>query len=158
MDQRVPDEARRVARVLLIGPGQRLLLLHAAHRTDGHRFWLTPGGGLELEESFEDAVRRELREEIGLIDFQLGPWVWTRRHAYAWNGRWCDQYERFFVARTNEDEIHPIGRDDYVDSHRWWSSQELGASHQDFAPRRLPKLVAAIIVGQYPPTPIDCGV
>ena len=158
MDQRVPNEARPVARVLLIGPGQRLLLLHAPHGTDGHGFWLTPGGGLESQERFEDAVRRELREEIGLIDFQLGAWVWTRRHAYTWIGRWCDQYERFFVVTTEEEEIQPTRRDDYVDGHRWWSSQELGASTEDFAPRRLPVLVGEIINGQYPATPIDCGV
>src|SRR5213080_2405009 len=158
MDQRVPNEARPVARVLLIGPGQRLLLLHAAHGTDGHGFWLTPGGGLEPQEGFEDAVRRELREEIGLIDFHLGPWVWTRRHAFAWNGRWCDQYERFFVATTNNERIRPRSRDDYVIGHRWWRVGDLGISREDFVPRRLAALVGHIIEGRYPNEPIDCGV
>jgi 8-oxo-dGTP pyrophosphatase MutT (NUDIX family) len=158
MNQGIPEGARPVARVLLVGPGRMLLLLHAEHAADGHRFWLTPGGGLESHESFEDAARRELREEAGLTEVQVGPWVWTRRHAYSWNGLWCDQYERFFVATTAEHRINPISRDDYVIGHRWWSPRELGASGEDFVPQRLAALVGDIIKGQYPATPIDCGI
>ncbi|HEV2985835.1 MAG TPA: NUDIX domain-containing protein, partial [Vicinamibacterales bacterium] len=101
--------------------------------------------------------RRELREETGL-NVQVGPWVWTRRHVYSWNGRWRDQYERFFVGTTDDDRIRPISRDDHVIGHRWWNPEELGMSTEDFVPRRLAVLVGDIIEGQYPDGPIDCGV
>jgi hypothetical protein len=77
----VPNGARAVGRVLLIGPGDRLLLLLAQDGVEGHQWWVTPGGGLENGESFQQAACREVHEEAGL-QVQVGPWVWTRRHVY----------------------------------------------------------------------------
>ena len=157
MKDSIPDGSRPVARVLLIDPHKRLLLLQAAHASDGHKFWVTPGGGVEAGESFEEAARRELLEETGL-DLEVDHWVWTRRHVYIWNGRWCDQYERFFVARTVESRIRPQKQDGYVVSHRWWTLSEIRSSMEEFAPRRMADLIANVIGGNYPDPPIDCGV
>ena len=153
----VPAGARAVARVLVLDNQNRLLLLQAVHAADGYTFWTAPGGGLDPGESFEEAARRELLEETGL-DLPIDRWVWTRRHIFTWNGRPSDQYERFFVARTEETEIRPTKQDGHVIGYRWWTFSQILSSRDEFAPARLAELLADIIRGDYPDTPLDCGI
>jgi 8-oxo-dGTP diphosphatase len=51
-----------VAAVIFNDRGQVLLI----RQSYGHRAWDLPGGGRERRESLEEALRRELREEIGI--------------------------------------------------------------------------------------------
>ena len=156
MTDTIPTGARATARVLLLDHRDRLLLLQA-NDSSGDKWWVTPGGGLIDGESFEVAAQRELQEETGLL-LPIGRWVWTRRHIHTWQGRRCDQYERFFVARTTEDCIAPIKADSYILRHRWWSLSEIEQSREKFAPRRLALLLAPILRGEYPEAAIDCGI
>ncbi len=148
---------RSVARVLVISNENRLFLLKAADPITDRRFWMTPGGGLEGGESFEAAARRELFEETG-FSLALGPCVWTRRHMFEWRRKRIDQYERFFVAPGAEGaEPAPMDQDRHVVGHRWWSLDEILASTALFSPRWLGDLLPAILRGEYPEFPIDCG-
>jgi 8-oxo-dGTP pyrophosphatase MutT (NUDIX family) len=140
-----------------LGPEQRILLLLAHDRVRRSHWWVMPGGGLEAGESFEQAAKRELYEETGL-EPPMGPWVWTRRHAYWFEDCRFDQYERFFVAVSTDLDVWPIKQDSYVSQHRWWTLPELAAASDDFAPRRLPELFGPVARGEYPNVPIDCGV
>jgi len=77
--------------------------------------WFTPGGGLHLGESYADAARRELREEVGIDPVEIGPCVWIRRHVLPRTlTPSLDLRERFFVARgwrycDRYDGIHTRG-------------------------------------------------
>jgi hypothetical protein len=42
--------------------------------------------------------------------------------------------------------------------HRWWSSEEIAASNERFAPRRLAELLKQLLAEGPPPEPIDVGI
>jgi 8-oxo-dGTP pyrophosphatase MutT (NUDIX family) len=153
---------RRAARAVVLDDDARILLV----RFDfGDRVvWATPGGGIDEGESDEDALRRELVEEAGLDDFELGPLVWTRTHHVPLaGGRWDGQTERYYLVRTPPfvpaprltwDELRAEGMTDI----RWWTREEMAATDALFAPRRLPLLVRALVLDGAPAEPLDVGV
>jgi 8-oxo-dGTP pyrophosphatase MutT (NUDIX family) len=152
---------RRAARIVLIDPDDRVLLLLTRYRP-GVRLWITPGGGIEPGESAEEAACRELREETG-IDATPGACVWVRRHTFDWKGVTLDEHESFFVVRLAHapatTDAHLLDHErDFIREYRWWTVDEITASSDWFAPRRIADLLPTILAGDYPAAPIDCGV
>ncbi|OFW72465.1 MAG: hypothetical protein A2Y55_02760 [Actinobacteria bacterium RBG_16_68_12] len=153
---------RLATRAIVLDPCDRILLV----RFDfGDRVvWATPGGGIEEGETDERAVRRELAEEAGLEEFELGPLVWTRtHHVPLGGGRWDGQTERYYLVRTPSFEPVPLLswdelRAEGMTAIRWWTPAELGAAEELFAPRRLPLLVRELLLHGPPAEPVDVGV
>ncbi|HUG47828.1 MAG TPA: NUDIX domain-containing protein [Candidatus Limnocylindria bacterium] len=155
---------RRAARILLIDPGDRILLLAARDPADGRVVWFLPGGGIEPGESIEQAARRELLEEVGVGEpvTLAGP-VWTRHHDFSWNGRHIIQDEWFFELRLDGEldasTIHPAGAEAAVFEGACWAGlAELAEWAEIVAPRRLCELLRPVLAGQLPAEPIDAGV
>jgi 8-oxo-dGTP diphosphatase len=61
----IEPRLRPAVRVVLVDPDERVLTVRW-RLPDGRGVWGLPGGGIEPGESREDAVRRELHEEVGL--------------------------------------------------------------------------------------------
>ena len=138
---------RPVARVLVFDREDRILLfLTTAPDTSGVARWLTPGGGVDPGETFEQGARRELFEETGLVVESLGESVWAHDYDVEWDDADHDSgHAEFFTLVT--DRFEPASDnwtdDERVDvlEHRWWSLAELLAERPRFEPAELIELV-----------------
>ena len=85
-------------RALVVDTGGRTLLLR--YENEYSTWWVPPGGGKNPGESDERALRRELREELGLRDFELGPLLWTREQWFLDEPGHCGQRENVYLVRV----------------------------------------------------------
>ncbi|MFI6760618.1 NUDIX hydrolase [Micromonospora sp. NPDC050417] len=150
---------RQAARVLLLDAEDRVLLFHGWDPArPGHRYWFSPGGGLDPGESSVSGAARELAEETGLrlAPEQLGAPVWEETTAFSFGGRWYRQQQEFFLSRLPDGpavfEVDTAGFDqterDSIDEHRWWSVAELEVTPERFYPAELPVLLRRLLGGE----------
>jgi 8-oxo-dGTP pyrophosphatase MutT (NUDIX family) len=113
---------RQAVRALVVDPDRRLLLLHYANEYDS--WWITPGGGIDPGESDEDTLRRELREEIGLEQFEIGPLLWEKERYFMLDPDHCGQRNRVYLVRVPALEARVVSE---ADDARWFTLDEVVA-------------------------------
>jgi 8-oxo-dGTP pyrophosphatase MutT (NUDIX family) len=142
---------RRAARVVLVDHADRTLLLRGGDPArPGLRWWFTPGGGLNADETSAEAAARELFEETGLrVDpDHLGEPVWHQVTTFSYANREYRQDQEFYLLRVTEWQVDTAGFDAEervtIDEHRWWSAEELDATAETIFPENLAELLRTL--------------
>ncbi|MFG2729858.1 NUDIX hydrolase [Streptomyces canus] len=157
---------RHSVRAIILDEDDRILLCRfAIPEPAGTVVWAAPGGGIEPGETLLGALRREVREEVGLMIEADPPHVWHQEvvapgHAAGYDGVIND----YFLVRTVVFEPRGELSDDELAAEniselRWWSLPDVSGCHgRDlFSPRDLAGLLGALITSGAPTRPVPLG-
>ncbi|MEZ5270933.1 MAG: NUDIX domain-containing protein [Ilumatobacteraceae bacterium] len=153
---------REAVRAILLTPDRDVLLVRFEFPNTGLR-WAMPGGGLEPGETHAQALRRELAEEVGLLDPPAGTHVWDRLHIIPFiDGQWDGQRERFFLVPTERFEPRPHLswpelHAEYLFELRWWHLDEI-ADGLPFVPAGMAGHLRRLALEGPPNSPVEVGV
>ncbi|UIP06326.1 NUDIX domain-containing protein [Erythrobacter sp. SDW2] len=140
----VAKRIRRAARLIVLDPLGRVLLFR--YDVPGRPpFWVTVGGECDPGESFEDAARRELREETG-FEAEPGPQICRMTPEFVTvEGEPVQADERFFRVHVRHTDVDISGHTELeqrlMKEHRWFTRAELSGWHEYIYPRDLAELI-----------------
>lgn len=129
------------ARAFIINEENEILLQRFIFSFTGKEriLWVTPGGGVEAGENFEEALERELFEELGIeVDIIDEPVLTLDIPFDGRNGKFIS-HEVYYLLRLSSDTIVSFEnmeeneKDTFLDL-KWWSLEELKSGDCEFEP------------------------
>lgn len=141
---------RRAARVLLLDPQDRVLLMRYDDPPPEGRHWSTPGGGLNPGEDYPEAALRELAEETGWTDIALAGEVLEQTRLLHHGGVRTRQFERLYLARTATpgreiSGVEAMHDSDGIAAWHWWTLAELDATTEVIFPEGIAGLIRKVL-------------
>ena len=139
---------------MVMDPAGRVFLQCARDPGDESKgaWWELPGGGIDRGETSEQAVLRELYEECGFVDVEVGEVLWHQRVQFRFANIDFDQSEDIHLATVaTAQEWQPTGLEalealSFLGA-RWWQIDELMASDERVVPPDLRERLLAHLPG-----------
>lgn len=153
---------RNAARVAVVDPEGAVFLFRYDDQDEVGRYWAMPGGGLEAAETPREGAVRELLEETGWHDVEVGQLLCTWEHDYCRKGLPVRQFEHIFLAhgprREPTGDLATAHLQDEILGWRWWTPAELTATTDALWPPQLPALLGRLRGGDgHTLPPVDFG-
>ena len=136
-----PDAFYRVtAKGMCVRDGKVLLVHDFTRRsnTDDSPEWELPGGGVDFGETFQETIKREVQEEMGLFVTWIADkpsYIWTTKHG---TGRGMEWYYVLTVIYLIELENLDFTPSKECRDIRFFSKQELEQNVADFGTQIIP--------------------
>ncbi len=128
-----PTRRRSAARVLVRAEGTVLLFCDTDPGLPASRWWVTPGGGIDVGETPREAAVRELFEETGLriIEDQLVGPIAERTVTHGYSDQILVQHETFFSVDVDRFAIDVSGHTPEeqitLSDHGWFTMDEVAS-------------------------------
>jgi 8-oxo-dGTP pyrophosphatase MutT (NUDIX family) len=140
---------RPAARILLVDDAGRVLLFRFTPEDGRPPFWCTVGGAVDPGESYEQAARRELYEETGIIA-DPGPEIFRREVDFLTiEGVEVTADERYFLVRTDAREIDAVGHTELeqrvMQRWRWVYAADLATLGEQYFPEDLSQMLTEVL-------------
>ncbi|MEY4547053.1 MAG: hypothetical protein RL685_3248 [Pseudomonadota bacterium] len=112
---------------------------------------------MESGETVESCLKRELEEELGLSQFEVGPLVWLRQHTFNWDGQRIRQSERYYVVQVGrfEPQMSDAIEAQVLQQFRWWPVSELSMAEERLTPLALATIVSEYLLHGPPHGPLE---
>lgn len=158
------DTVRQAGRVLVLREDGAALLFEFKDPVDGRRFWITPGGGLDPDETHEQGAIRELFEETGIrVEAGCMPEIGRRTLAIRYGTHRFTQAERYFLLRVGGGcAVSTQGHLDYertdLADWGWLTAEDIEARQaagERFGPEALAPLIRRMLEQGPPDRPLS---
>ncbi|MDB5168718.1 MAG: 8-oxo-dGTP diphosphatase [Candidatus Saccharibacteria bacterium] len=120
-----------IAAKAVIWNGGKVLLVHRVG-DNLYSNWEVPGGRIEADELLADGLRREVREEIGPVDFEIGTSVGADEWTPTKDGEKLHIVGVFISCTVSSAEAEKLQLSDEHDDLAWILPEEL--ANYDIAP------------------------